>query len=336
MNWSDIEPVVKGGKLFVFGDTHFSAIFKGTHINYLESCYLLMQSILDKVRAASNDPKRSGTPSVVFLGDLFGVKERVVTDPQFLRALYAFFYELNQLSAGHVYSVKGNHDMGEFTTFDLFESIGLLKNPSYVDYCTSSGTLEVRLHLVNFGDERRELEMSGVADFVLGHNDYNIKGITSTYDSDSHVELVTLDNFLGVSSIISGHIHTPSETYSVLMSDGSLIQLLYLGSPARVSERVPDVWYVVFEFNPQTGNTDYDAKLMGLRPVDEEFLPESSIIDEDTARDTRNLEDISEILGTLSGMQSAEGNIISQIRKRTDFPDRAKELAIHFIEAVMV
>lgn len=335
MNWKDTQPILEGRDLVIVGDTHLSSKYQGTHINYIETSYLTMQHIL---RLVKKHKKSNGKVALVLLGDLFGVKERNIHDDQFFDQVYTWFYSLNVLCDGHVYSVKGNHDMGVYTTFDLMVNMGLLKNPKFIDFCTDKGDLEGRFHIVNYGQERAELDYpdnSEAANFVLGHADYSIKGVTAWYDSPSQVEVATLENFKDVSAIISGHIHTPQQPYTVDMPDGNRLQLFFPGAPSRVTERFPDCFYVYFSYDRTTGDTNFDTELMGLRPIDEEFIPESEIITKDTAEETYNLDGIEEILGTLSSHSTVEGNIINQIRQHQGASEQVREKAVEFLEKVL-
>ena len=77
----------KGG-LVVFGDTHFSAIFKGNHINYQEECLDAMARMIEIVK----ERKPNG---VVLLGDLIGVSERTIRDKRFLMEVTVWLQTLN-------------------------------------------------------------------------------------------------------------------------------------------------------------------------------------------------------------------------------------------------
>ena len=194
----DKEYKVFGGRILVFGDLHLSCTYEGQHINYTLECYKNMDNIVTKVK----DEKPS---AVFFLGDIIGVNERNLRDRQFLMRVFLFFQTLNELTNGNVYSVKGNHDKGDFSDFDFFLGVGLLKNPNYVDYyCSledynSNGeeALEVRFHFVNYGDESRELDMyeGEGSNIVLGHADYLIDGVTNWYQHKGGVYLSRLSNF---------------------------------------------------------------------------------------------------------------------------------------------
>lgn len=259
---------INGGKILVFGDLHFSSTFEGKHKNYQEECYNNMYRILDIVK--ENIPC-----SVFFLGDLCGVSERNIKDRQFLTRVLMFFGSLYHITKGKVFSVKGNHEMGDFSDFDLLLGVGYIKNPEYVDYIGDEET-ELRFHFVNYGDETKKLKLHDTAsNVVLGHNDYYIDGVTNWYSAKAGVELKKLSNFNGVELVFSGHIHIPSEEMLYTnLPNGESVGLFYTGSPSRVAERFDDCWYVVFEYDATTKSTGYDAKLFGLCPHEEIFYKE--------------------------------------------------------------
>ena len=279
---------IHGGKILLFGDLHISSSFVGQHKNYVYECYKTMDLIKEKVA-------KEKASAIIFLGDLFGVSEKNIRDRQFLMRVHNFFKLLNQSTKGNVFSVKGNHDMGDFTDFDYFEGTGLIKNPQYINYygrkpgSKVDDGLEVRFHLVNYGDEHKALKLAGdsttATNVVLGHSDYYIEGATNWYSAGSNVELSQLTNFQGVALVFSGHIHTPSDEmlFTTIKNEDS-IGLFYLGCPTRVVERYDDCWYTTFEYceaDDGSWSTSYNCLLMGLDPADEVFYPIEDFITED-------------------------------------------------------
>ena len=323
---------VKGGKLVVFSDTHFSSTFQGKHISYIEECYFNMDRMLSIVKEVK--------PVAVFLlGDIIGVKERNLRDHQFLMRVIMFFGSLYSLTNGNVYTVKGNHDIGDFSDFDFIVGLGYLKNPLYVDFVGDHG-VEVRFHFVNYGDEKKKLEINQEAsNIVLGHNDYYIDGVTNWYSRKSklNLELKNLNNFCGVDLVLSGHIHAPSEEvlYAVL-PDGESIGLFYLGSPARVAERFDDCWYVVFEYSKESNSTTYDARLFGLKNASEVFYSEDSYKylegdPEELEKEERRKDVLNEIITEVINSRLAIGNVFEQI-ERLPAKQRVKEIAKEYLK----
>lgn len=260
---------IKGGKVLCFGDLHFSATYMGKHKAYLLECYTTMELIIKKVK--EEKPK-----AIIFMGDIIGVNERNIRDRQFLTRVIMFFGSLYSLTKGNVFVVKGNHDIGDFSDFDMLVGLGYIKNPSYIDYMGDNG-LEARFHLVNYGDENKplQIEKEGASNIVFGHADYYIEGVTTWYRSKDSIELKSLKNFCGVDLVFSGHIHTPSEEILYTrLPDGEEVGLFYVGSPSRVAERYDDCWYVSFEYSKEEASTKFDAQLLGLQPASEVFYEE--------------------------------------------------------------
>lgn len=337
---------INGGKILIFGDLHISSSFSGSHKHYQLDCYTVMDLILKKVA----EEKAS---AVIFLGDLFGVSEKNIRDRQFLMRTQNFFSLLNQATKGQVFSVKGNHDMGDFTDFDFFIGVGLIKNPMYINYygVNEKGVnegLEVRFHLVNYGDEEKPLhktgDSSGATDIVLGHSDYYIEGVTNWYSAGKGVDLSQLSNFEGVALVFSGHIHTPSdEMLFTTIKNGESIGLFYLGCPTRTVERYDDCWYAVFEYGVAedgTKATAYDCKLMGLEPADEVFYPEE---DYDYAEDDNGVaerkersEKLTNIVKEIMDSRIMTGNINRQIEIFPGISDEVKQIAKSYLEKATV
>lgn len=330
---------VFGGKVHIYGDMHFSCVYEGQHKDYTLECYTNMDNILSKVKAEK-------ASAVIFLGDVIGVNERNIRDRQFLMRLYLFFQTLNKLTKGNVYAVKGNHDKGDFSDFDFFLGIGLLKNPNYIDYygCSEKeynegnrDCLEVRFHFVNYGEENRELTMStdeGYSNVVLGHADYLIDGVTNWYQHKGGVQLARLSNFKGVDLVISGHIHNPSdEVLTTVIGGDSPVGLFYPGSPARTSERYNDCWYLVFEFDGES--TRYDAELFGLQPADVVFYPKEEILNDgemDEDDYSRESESLTNIVKEIMEGRMTSGDLFAQVRAVPGASDEVKEIACSYLQ----
>lgn len=331
------EAKIVGGKILLFGDLHLSSSYEGQHISYISDCYANME----KIRNICEENKPS---AIVFLGDLIGVNERSIRDRQFFMRVLQFFEYLNSLCNNNVYSVKGNHDAGDFTDFDFLLGMNLIKNPDYIDYYTNDGKYhEVRFHFVNYGHERDELSLldmnSGVSNVVLGHSDYYIDGVTNWYSARNGVELCGLDNFCGVELVVSGHIHIPSEQilYTVL-KDQSSIGLFYTGSPARTAERFDDCWYVCFEcMQDEEGNwyTDCNPLLMGIPNAEEVFYPKENFEvgeEEDEDPVAVQSEKLTNLVKEIIESRITSGDIVNQIMINPAADEQTKKLAVEYYQ----
>lgn len=332
---------IYGGKILVFGDLHLSCTYEGQHKDYTLECYKAMDNIINKVK----ESKASG---VFFLGDVVGVNERNVRDRQFLLRIILFFKTLNELTNGNVYSVKGNHDKGDFSDFDFLLGVGLLKNPSYVDYYSSEPEegnpekdyLEVRFHFVNYGEEERELKISeedSYSNVVLGHADYLIDGVTNWYQHKGGVMLSRLANFKGVEMVISGHIHVPSEEVLTTSIGDKAIDLFYTGAIGRTAERINDCWYVIFEYDD--GSTEYNIELFGLDPVSEVFYPKENFIGEedeegdvDAQERARQTESLTNLVKEIMENRMTSGDLFGQVRAVPGVSDEVKDIACKYLQ----
>lgn len=332
---------VHGGKVLVFGDLHISSSFSGQHKNYQYECYKNMDNIISIV-------SKEKASAVIFLGDLVGVNEKNIKDRQFLMRTQNFLTLLNKATKNNVYSVKGNHDMGDFTDFDFFEGLGYIKNPKYIDYygrkpgSSTDDGLEIRFHLVNYGDENKALTLTKdsdcASDVVLGHSDYYIEGITNWYSAGKGVDLSCLDNFQGVSLVFSGHIHIPSdEILYTSLRNGENIGLFYLGSPSRVVDRYDDCWYLMFEYSKPSDSNDwstcYDSLFMGLDPADEVFYPKENFIEEDSEEADRlnKSNKLTDIVKEIIDSRIMTGDLNSQIDKAPGVSSEVKGIAKDYL-----
>lgn len=333
---------IHGGRVLIFGDLHISSSFSGQHKNYQYECYYNMDKIISIVA-------KEKASAVIFLGDLVGVNEKNIRDRQFLMRTQNFFKVLNQATNGNVYSVKGNHDMGDFTDFDFFEGLGYIKNPKYINYYgrkpgnKKDDGLEIRFHLVNYGDEHKSLKLASsndcASDVVLGHCDYYIEGVTNWYSAGSNVELSKLDNYQGVALVFSGHIHIPSdEMLFTTLKNGDSIGLFYLGSPARVTERFDDCWYLAFEYTKSDSedewSTSYDSIFMGLESADEVFYPKEDFIEDESEEALRENESakLTDIVKEIMDSRIMTGDLNHQIDIVPGVRKEVKDIAKQYLE----
>lgn len=318
---------VRGGEILIFGDLHLSSTFEGSHKEYIEECFSNIYRIVDIAKVQK--------PScIIFLGDIVGVRERVLKERRFLKEVIRFFQILNSITNGNVYSVKGNHDIGDFTDFDLLLGLGLLKNPKYIDYI-GEDSLEVRFHIVNYGEEKKTLSLaSGGSNVVLAHADIQIPGVTTWYYSKNGHILSSMKNWSGVDLVIAGHIHTPSTEISYTTLDGASVGLFYPGSPSRVAERFDDCWYLSFKYSKEEKTTNYDAKLFGLAKASEVFYPkeEKEEVDDDIAIEEERRESLKKILKEVMEERLMTGNIVNQIDLIPNASPKAKSLAKDYLQ----
>ena len=320
--------VVNGGKVLVYGDLHLSSTYEGQHINYLEECYSNMEKIATEV-------KNTNASAVMFLGDLIGVKERNIHDRRMLKEVLSFFITLNGITNRNVYSVRGNHDTGDYPDFDLLKGLGLLKTPEYVDYI-GGGRTEVRFHFVDYGHEKDKIYLNeDCSNVLLCHNDIQVPGVTTWYKAKDGVILASQNNWAGVDMVIAGHIHNPSvQNINITLSDGeSVISLFYPGSPSRTAERFDDCYYIVFEYNKEEDVTDFDAKMFGLKKASEVFYPkEKFITEDDMSNEERQAESLKSIVSEIMGSRVMSGDLFHQIKIMPGASERAKNIACEYLQ----
>ena len=337
---------IHGGSVLVIGDTHFTNAFVGSHKDYPAESIELMKSIYRKAEGVKN------LKSVIFLGDLIGVKEQNLRSRLFLSEVMSFFKRLATLcnrnggvvdDSGQrvcpVLSVKGNHDMGGregYTDFEFLIDQGLLVNPGTVDiYSETSGNKEARLHFVNWGDENERPSVDKtVPNVILAHGEFIVPGQTDIVPGGpNNIDLTRHKPFRGIGTVISGHIHTSSEQeIEFVNTEGSTSVLFYPGSPARVSERVEDVYYMVLSSSGE--GVELESLLFNLPPVDEVFNPiEPEEIDEfaDKEHELRT-EKLEEILGEVMSKRLSQGDLISQINRVPYVSEESKTLAKKYLQ----
>lgn len=322
---------ITGGKIMIIGDLHFSDVFTGKHKNYLKNCCRVLRDITERVEA--NKPS-----CLILLGDIIGWNETNIKS----RSVFAFFCRIiKQWNAVcPVVVVQGNHDTKGYPDFLFLEEFGLFRNPKQLDYYNDDGNLEVRFHIVNYGDEDRELELAenGASNVVLGHQNYTINGVTTWYASADGVELGRLTNFNGVDYVISGHIHNPSpDIYHTQMDDGSSCFLLYPGCPTRpIKEKqmYESCWIVWLEY--KGSETDLRTETWELQPSSELF--DDNIIEERSQEDVEELmrkEALHGVLEDLLKFRMTGGDPFAQVDTIPNASPEAKKIAKDYLQLAM-
>lgn len=322
------------GTVLVFGDLHLSSSYKGTHKDYAKNCESVMVRILE---ICGKTKVNQGLSGIVFLGDVFGVKERSLRDQEFRVLVTQFFQQLNSMAP--VMSVRGNHDYGSSSEFMYFEILGLIKNPQYIDYNPSHVEVpEVRLHLVNYGNEASRIVVapSGCSNVILAHNDFVVPGVDTWFGSSS-IRLEKTGFAEDMDMLISGHIHNPYDSIVEATYGGRRFNAFYPGCPTRVSERYDECYYVSLSYNGV--GTDVSVSPFGLCPSEEEFYdPKDGLggtVDEESIDEQVRRTKLKALLEELSSTKIFNADLVGVIENIPTATNEAKRLAIKYLKEEM-
>lgn len=328
---------VIGHEVMILGDLHFSDVFTGKHINYLDDCFWCLRQISDKIEAER--------PSAVVLGgDIVGWVETNVKDRQVFSMLCKVLRSWNEICP--VYAVRGNHDLKGYPDFQFLAEFNLIITSSmcdgYFDYFAYEGQEkpEVRFHIVDYNSEDRALNvLEGTSNIVLGHNNFTINGLTTWYNEHDGIELGMLQNFADVDMVISGHIHNPSpEIIATRMVNGKSCMLFYPGCPTRPvrdSNMYESCWYLFVRYNETTGESDVAPEEFQLKPSSEVFYAEETFVDEkteDEVQEELRKGALKDVLSDLLVYRMNTGNPIDQVDRIPNASPEAKEVAKSYLQ----
>lgn len=325
--------LANGFRPIVISDLHVSDKPSRVHVDYMRDCIEHLTEITELIRD-------NNITHVFLLGDLIGrTTERNLQSRGTLMYMMVVLQTWNALTNNQVYSVRGNHDYStHLTDFEMFVSLGLVRNPSHVDVGS------VRFHLVNYGEQERSLDIHPeFYNVALTHTELHVAGMTPwILRSKEAVDIETLDNFYGIDFIIGGHIHIPSpKVVSTYIKDRE-ISLVYPGCKL----------FTAYERNPWTStyaiyfDTDENDVKMGqfefkIRPHDELFNPRKSSNEEEEEDDVLSgapvldIAQLSEILSELTQYNLiGDGDYKSQIKRLGGMDKEGVELALQYIEQV--
>ena len=322
---------IKGGEIMIIGDLHFSDVFHGRHKDYLSECFWVLGRLTELIE----ERRPSG---VVLLGDIVGWQETNIRNRQVMSMFFKVFRRWNAVC--QVFSLRGNHDMRGYPDFNILEEFGLITTSAgcggYIDYYGYDGQElpEARLHLVDYGDEHRQLDiLSGTSNIVLAHADFRIDGVTPWYPEPGAIELGTHMPFSDVDMVVIGHIHAPSpDMYEVTMPSGKSCSLFVPGCPMRVqwdSSMWESVWTVHIRYNGT--DTSVDTLPFALQPIDEVFESKESFIEEDSAEEVERKAALKDVLDDLLKYRMTGGSPIDQVQMIPGASQAAKDMAVSYL-----
>lgn len=274
-------------KVGLIGDLHLDDRVVGKHKNYYANCIQICDSITKAIETEQ-------LSHLILTGDLFCASSYAHTLKTHEGRLkfFSYFALWNKMTNGHVYSLKGNHDMsGATTDFDVLLASGLIKCPKQVLIGNYN------FHFLNYGDEESSLQIpqqTNIVQVAVVHKYYTIEGKTDFIPyHPGGVELSSVTDFANCDIVVAGHIHNPSNGYLSTSITGSAlnskaVNLIYLGCPTR-PRLEKDLWdktlLLVLQTSPNTntGMADMQEKAVSfaLRPREEIFEESITAAEED-------------------------------------------------------
>lgn len=322
-------------KPFIVGDLHISDKYSGRHVDYLQDCIDFLDQITEEI-------KKNEVTHLILTGDLIGrTTEKNLQSRDTLMYFMKVLQHWNELTNGHVYSNRGNHDFSEkLTDFEMFVTLGLIKTPKTLDVGL------VRFHLMDYGAHERAIDFDDDKyNVAVMHTELHVEGVTGWFFRSSEgVELSNLENLYGVEMVIAGHIHNPSVRPVQTSIRDKSITLFYPGNGTRPkydSQVWTECFGVLFETdnnNVSTGQVTFklkDPKEIYHKVFDdivEEEDDEDSVVN---GKPMFNIEELSEIMKQLT-----EYNIMGEADYRTQIANlggldrEAVDLAFEYIGVV--
>lgn len=322
------------GSGMIVGDLHIDDTYTGRHTDYLANCWKFCAQITQAM-------KDNNVTHLFLCGDLVGVKRSThhIRNREILFVLMKQLQLWKDLTNGHVYCLKGNHDFcAGMSDYDMLLQLGYFECPAYVDM---DG---VRFHLFNYGDETRKIEVDpNRYNVAVVHNNMMIEGLTTWYKSGGEgIELSTLENLAGVELVVAGHIHDPSQRLVETSIGGTSVSLFYPGCGTRPTYDA-NVWESVFGvlLRSDNGSVTLNQVAFELTPASElwketpEGADEAESEEEVGEEPHFDIEALSKILSELECYNINDGlDYRSQINRLAGIDREAAELAIRYIDDV--
>lgn len=330
--------VLQKFKPFVVGDLHISDKHSGRHVDYFRDCMEVCQMITEEM-------VKNNVTHLFLTGDLVGrTTEKNLQSREALLYFMTVLQKWNDLTDGNVYSVRGNHDFSEhLTDFEFFVSNRLIKvvDKELGGFIDVGG---VRFHLVDYGDYKRNIEISeDHYNVAIMHTTLLVEGSTTWFHAGSDgVQLSSLDNLYGVDLVIGGHIHNPSVRMVETSIKDKTISLFYPGNPTRPRYE-PDIWDrcygVLFDTDSDGKDVDLGQIEFKLRPSSEIFQRTTDdakeLIEEMEEKPAFDMDQLNAILNQIKDYNLAgELDYKAQIQALGSLDEPAVSLALQYIEIV--
>lgn len=331
---------VYGKSVMSIGDIHFSDVFKGKHISYIENCSWVLKQITNKL-------KEERPAALTLAGDLIGWTETNIKDREMLSLFIRVLKEWNQICP--VYCLRGNHDIKGYPDFNLFAELGLIITSTacggYFDYYANE-TDEIpqaRYHMLDYKSEGRKLDLHSnpeVSNIALVHNNFTVSGATNWYQEHDGIELAMQTNLYGVDLVIAGHIHNPSPNIISTTLGDKQCMLFYPGCPTRpIKDKNiwESCWYLHVKYDEAAKACDIIPEEFKLRPSSEIFYSDEDFIDdeektEDDIQEELRKENLKTILGDLMKYRMQGGNLYNQIDIIPNASQEAKDKAKEYLQ----
>lgn len=308
-------------KVLVFGDMHLSDTHRGRYKDYVGVCKAAMNTVEGIVKKEKPD-------AVCFAGDMIGVGNANIRSHEFLGEVLSFFKKLGK--SADVWGLKGNHDISEYSDFDLMRDLNIIKTTADCDYIDIDGDFSKRLHLTDYGSEKRDYSLKeGSENIVIAHNYFMIQGLSWNLYGKGY-DTAGMTNLQGITSILSGHIHLPSTSVDkTTLVCGGDVKLAYLGCMTRPSGEDTDfVWYGVV-----TGLSEGIC----LEPIQlgrvSDLLEDKPTVDELENKGRR--EDLRESLECILNARYEGADLHDKIKAFANADDRVKALALKYLDMAL-
>lgn len=309
-------------RIGIDGDLHLSSKNRGAHNDYPQESLMYLNYATDIF-------EKNGCTHIVNLGDIeygrFGTLEyRGLVEQAFKRR--------RELTKGHFYIVKGNHDSATYgmTEYEFYLGKGAFKGSSDLDIG------KTKLFMCDFGGEDREFPIdSGKTNIVLGHNYFMFKDTLMPNFGDPIV-LDERENFFGVDYIFSGHIHQ-EYVFSGIIARGGIghrcivHQLPCLARPEYLGDRTPEKGAVIVlrvydDKEPEAVRLEFP-----LLPIEQSF--NLALKNKQDADSMRKHVDVSSVVKGLAEFEREIGDTESYIKGLVGVKAEYKEKALELLKA---
>lgn len=313
------------GKCLIYGDSHLSSSNYGGHIDYASES-------LENFRRINVVAKEEDCGVVIGAGDL---AQHRFNKLEYKLAIEDELDERNEITDHNYFEVKGNHDSmtSGMSEWEFYHKKGYLRNEPYVDVGCA------RIHMVNYGEEDRELDIAeDKFNIVVGHNYFKYKS-TVFPNYGKAIELDYKESWAKVDLIVAGHIH------DILECTGKIgdkeIPVIYLGCPNQLSYKKDGMdevgMFIILDCTgtePQIVKYEFD-----LRPISERFVGkldenDAYILDENGYAISSDFEvkdgprlDVSDVIEEIANSDITLGDPEKIIDVLSGFSSEARELA---------
>lgn len=313
-------------KILTEGDKHFSSKNYGGHKDYPKETLYYANMIKEII-------KTEGITHYLNAGDFsYGRFDKL----EYRAEIDKILKELNELTNGNVWFLKGNHDSASYgtTEFEYYAAAGAFKTSENLDFALGTPGGGLHIEMKDFGDFSKFNGVTGAFNLLITHGYF-------TFDKENTVikpQLVLAEHadWADVDMILCGHIHSESFLRGKGYG-GKPIAIHYLpclSRPAYIRDGMADDASVDIITVYDDGTVNLEQHEIKLLPLEVSFDIAAIMSQDQKSEESQRVAiDVSDIAKKMEDHVRVMSDPVVAIESSNEIPNEVKQIAVELIKA---